>query len=228
MRQIDHLDIRGMNSSGAYDYENAFYWFSHPTRINKLISHYELYRKILDLPGDIWELGVFKGASLVRLATFRNLLENDHSRKIVGFDSFGKFPRADLTVPSDLEFITKFEESAGDGLNKEQVQQVLKRKKFDNIFLQQGNVFETIPRYLAENPATRIAFLHLDMDVREPTVFALESLYDRIVPNGLIVLDDYNSVAGETDAVDEFVSKKNLAIKKTHHYYIPAYIQKPV
>jgi hypothetical protein len=32
----------------------------------------------------------------------------------------------------------------------------------------------------------------------------------RVVPNGIIVFDDYNSVAGETDAVDAFVAKKQL------------------
>jgi hypothetical protein len=100
-------------------------------------------------------------------------------------------------------------------------------KKFDNILLVEGNVFDTLPEFLNVYPATRIAFLHLGMDVKEPTTYALEALYDRIVPNGIIVLDDYNAVAGETDAVDEFISKKNLAIQKTNHYYVPAFIKKP-
>lgn len=228
MANDDDFTIRGFSKNSVYDYENAFYWLSHPTRINKLLAHYDLYRQIVDLPGDVFELGVFKAASLVRLATFRNLLENDFSRKIVGFDAFGEFPKDELTLDTDIEFIDRFEASAGHGLPLEDVRKIFEVKNFQNVILNKGNVFETIPAYLEENPATRIAFLHLDMDVKEPTVYALETLYDRLVPNGLIVLDDYNSVAGETDAVDDFLKSRKLRIKKTHHYYIPAYIQKPI
>ena len=95
------------------------------------------------------------------------------------------------------------------------------------MILNEGNVFDTLPRYIEKNPATRIAFLHLDMDVREPTAYALEMLYDRVVPNGLIVLDDYNAVAGATDATDEFLSKRRLKIEKMNHYPAPSFIRKP-
>jgi hypothetical protein len=52
--------VRTLDSNHICDYENAFYWFSHPTRLNKLIAHYELYKSIAGLPGEIFELGVYK------------------------------------------------------------------------------------------------------------------------------------------------------------------------
>ena len=223
----DDLSLRGLKKSNVWDYENGFYWFSHPTRINKMLAHYELYKSILGLPGDVFELGVYKAASLVRLATFRNLLENDFSRKIVGFDVFGKFPTKNLSLKVDLDFIDRFETAGGDGLSINDVEAVFRAKNFQNVSLNEGNVFDTLPAYLEKYPATRIALLHLDMDVKEPTAFAMDLLYERMVPNGLIVLDDYNAVAGETDAVDEFLSKHKLKIEKTTHYYVPSYIRKP-
>lgn len=222
----DDLLIRNLSSSDVWDHENAFYWFSHPTRLNKMLAHYELYKSVTALPGDVFELGVYKGASLVRLATFRNLLENDFSRKLVGFDAFGKFPKDKVTLESDMTFIERFEKSGGDGLTKGEVDALLARKGFQNVHLREGNVFETLPRYLEEYPATRLAFLHLDMDVKEPTQFALECLYDRVVPNGLIVFDDYAAVAGETEAVDQFLSKRNLPLEKLSHYYVPSFVRK--
>jgi hypothetical protein len=222
------LTINNISSENCWTYENAFYWFSHPCRINKFLAHYELYKTICDLPGDVLELGVYKGASLIRFATYRNLLENDFSRKIVGFDIFGAFPRVNLSSESDLEFIDKFEKAAGDGLHIEDLLKVFERKGFENMQLVKGNVFETIPVFLRANPATRIAFLHLDMDVKEPTEFALDLLYDRVVPNGLIVIDDYNSVSGATDAVDSFCKKRQLEIKKLNNYSVPSFIKKPV
>jgi hypothetical protein len=227
-KQEESLSIRGLSKKDVWDYENAFYWFSHPTRLNKLLAHYDLYKSIINLPGDVFELGVYKAASLVRLATFRNLLENDYSRKIVGFDAFGKFPTANLTLEVDLDFIEEFEKAGGDGIALEEAESIFKEKSFQNIVLNKGNVFETLPRHLQNFPATRIAFLHLDMDVKEPTAFSLELLYDRVVPGGLIVLDDYNAVAGETEAVDEFLRRHRLKIEKTTHYTVPAFIRKPV
>ena len=84
-----------------------------------------------------------------------------------------------------------------------------------------------MPDYLQRQPHTRLSFLHLDMDVKEPTAFALELLYERVVPGGLIVLDDYNAVAGATDALDTFISQKKLKIQKLPFYHVPAFIKKP-
>lgn len=228
MPQSKTLKFRNLSSEKIWEYENGFYWFSHPSRLNKLLAHYELFKTITKLPGEILELGVYKSASLVRWATFRNALENDFSRKIIGFDAFGTFPNEKLTLDSDFEFINRFERDGGAGLDIEQVREMFQLKKFENVELVKGNVFDTIPQYLARNPATRIALLHLDMDVKEPTEFALERLYERVVPNGLIVFDDYNSVAGETDAVDEFLKRHCLSIEKLNFYSVPSYVRKPI
>ena len=105
---------------------------------------------------------------------------------------------------------------------------LLKAKSFGHFELVEGNVLNTLPKYLEDNPATRLALLHLDMDVKEPTDLALELLYDRVVPGGLVVLDDYNSVAGETISVDEFARERGLKIEKLPFYTTPAFIRKPV
>ena len=222
------LTIRNLSASDEWDFENGFYWFSHPTRMYKMLAHYELYQSILDLPGDVFELGVYKGASLVRFASFRDLLENQFSRKIVGFDAFGKFPTEQLQLDDDKSFIDRFEQAGGDGLSREEITAIMQRKGYQNITLVEGNVFDTLDEHLEANPATRIALLHLDMDVKEPTAFALEKLYDRVVPNGLIVFDDYHAVAGATEAVDQFLARHHLTIEKTSHYHVPAYVRKPV
>ncbi|WP_223342327.1 hypothetical protein [Synechocystis sp. PCC 7339] len=78
--------------SKNFDYENNFYLSCDSSRIAKLIAHYELYKMIRDLPGAIVECGVFKGTSLTRFATFRDLFDHAHSKKVIGFDIYGKFP----------------------------------------------------------------------------------------------------------------------------------------
>ena len=224
---LSGVDIRGLSPRDVWNFENGFYWFSDPSRMGKMLAHYELYKSILTLPGDVLELGVYKAASLVRLATFREMLENDRSRRIVGFDAFGEFPTEALELGSDLDFIDRFEAEGGPGLDVTEVSTILEAKGFRNITLEKGNVFDTLPDYLTRNPQTRIAFLHLDMDVKEPTEFALAQLWDRVVPGGLVVFDDYNAVEGETDAVDAFAREKGLKLEKLGFYHVPAFVRKP-
>ena len=215
-----------LDDTDFWDFENGYYWHAPPSRIGKLLSQYELYKKISHLPGDIVELGVYKAASLIRLATFRELIENESSRKIVGFDAFGSFPREGLSKDEDLAFIEKFEQAGGDGLSEEEVESVLERKGFGNFALQKGDIFESLPSYLKKFPATRISLLHLDLDVKEPTLFALELLWDRVVVGGLIVVDDFGAVSGATDAVEEFAKTRDVNIEKPSFYKVPAFFVK--
>ncbi|TAK34517.1 MAG: dTDP-6-deoxy-L-hexose 3-O-methyltransferase, partial [Lysobacteraceae bacterium] len=113
-----------------WDAENVFYLKSHPSRLAKLLSHYEIYKQVQGLPGAIVECGVYKGASLTRFASFRALLENDHGRSIYGFDAFGAFPTAGVQSEADQEFITQFESAAGGGIPRSDLEDALAVKGF--------------------------------------------------------------------------------------------------
>jgi uncharacterized protein (UPF0297 family) len=220
------FELRGMSSSQIWEHENAFYWFSEPGRIAKLLAQYEIYKKIVDLPGDVFEFGVYKAASIIRLASFRALLENEVSRAIYGFDAFGKFPEDGLSLKGDNEFVSRFEGNGGYGLTLEETEDVLRRKGYGNINFVKGDVFSTVPKFLEEHPSVRISMLHLDMDVKEPTEFVLSALFDRVVPGGVIMIDDYTAVEGATSVVDDFVERTGLPLRKLPYYSVPAYILK--
>lgn len=211
----------------CFDYENGFYLTSEPYRMGNIIAHYELYKKIIDLPGDIIELGVFKGGSLIQFATFRELLENEKSRKIIGFDIFGEFPQAQK-VESDKKFIDKWnQQHMGEFLSREDIYNSLGNKKIGNVELVKGDINRTVDEYLALKPNTRISLLHIDTDVYEPSKTGLERLYGRVVRGGIIVLDDYAVVEGETIAVDEFFADKDCSIRKfPFSHSKPSYIIK--
>ena len=90
--------VFGFDYSKEWEYENGFYLTSHPSRLGKSVVHFEIYKEILHLPGAIVECGVYKGASLIRFATFREMLESQYSRQIIGFDAFGEFPREKIST----------------------------------------------------------------------------------------------------------------------------------
>lgn len=210
----------GFELSKQWDYENGFYITSDITRISKLVAHWDIYKKIVDLPGEVVECGVYKGASLLRFATFREILESPYSRKIIGFDAFGAFPKSG--DKDDLKFIDRFEADGGDGISKPELEKVLKMKGFRNIDLVEGNVETTISSYIETHPALRISLLHIDVDVYHPTKIILEQLYSRVVKGGVIVFDDYAKVAGETIAVEEYFGK-DAKFKKMPYTHVPSF-----
>ncbi|MGC9331684.1 MAG: TylF/MycF/NovP-related O-methyltransferase [Bacteroidales bacterium] len=219
------MDNYTVDLSKKWDYENGFYLTSEQGRIGKLVSHLEIYKQIIGLPGEVLEFGVYKGTSLIRLLTFRELFEHNFSRKVIGFDAFGKFPD-DLSKNEDKEFVKKFEKAGGYGISKPELEKHIDRKGINNYELIAGDIKTTLPEFLRNNPALKISLLHIDVDVYEPTKIILELLWEKIVRGGILMLDDYGTVSGETKAVDEFFSKKNIVIRKERFYNIPSYIVK--
>jgi hypothetical protein len=207
----------------AWEYENGFYLTSGISRLGKALAQYELYKRIVNLPGEILEFGVYKGTSMARLLTFRNLLESPFSRQIIGFDAFGIFPRTGDN--DDRTFIDKFEREGGPGYSIDEVTSYLSFKQLANFELIAGSVFDTLPVYLEARPQLRIALLHLDMDVYEPTKFVLELLSDRVVKKGLVMIDDYGTVSGASKAVDEWNENRGLTVGKLPIAHIPAFVE---
>ncbi len=208
-----------------WDYENGYYLTCETARIGKFLNQLEIYKKVLPLQGEVLEFGVYKGASFVRLITFRDLLEKKSSRKIIGFDAFGKFPN-DLKLESDKKFVANFEGKAGLGISKNELEFHLKNKNTTNFKLVKGDIKNTLPDFLNQNPDLKIAMIHIDVDVYEPTKIILELLWKKLVPGGILMLDDYGIIAGETKAVDEFFKDEDVKILNNKYYPTPSYIIK--
>ncbi len=210
------------DTATPFEYENGFHLTSDVSRLGKLLAHYELYKKLTGLPGHVFEFGVHKGNSLIRFATFRELLECESSRKIIGFDTFTEFPTTQLD--EDNSFIDSFVEEAGKPISKEELKHCLKLKNIRNVELIEGNILKTLPEYLAAKPETKASLVHIDVDVYEPTKVILDLMFERIVPSGLLVLDDYAIVSGETKAVDEFLMGR-YKLEKLPISHRPTYIK---
>lgn len=212
--------------SDAYEYENAFYLACKSGRIGKLLAHYELYNMSMKVAGSVVECGIFKGASFSRFAMFRDLFETSSSRKMIGFDIFGKFP--DATMEEDIERLKKFVSAAGDeSLSEEQLVEVLEAKNCGgNVELIKGNILETVPSYLQSHPELAISLLHLDVDIYEPSKCVIDNLYPRLSRGGILVLDDYGIFPGATKAVDDYFKDKPEIIEKFPFALAPCYIVK--
>jgi len=81
---------------------------------------------------------------------------------------------------------------------------------WDNVVVTQGKV----PDVLADIAPESIAFLHVDMNNADAERGALEVLFDRVSPGGLIVFDDYGwtGYRRQKDAADAFMRPHGLAV----------------
>lgn len=218
------IDLPDLNR--AFEFENNFYLSCDVTRISKILAHYELFKMVLNIPGAIVECGVFKGVSFARFAMFRELFGNPFSKKLIGFDIFGEFPLTeyDDDKPRRQHFI---DEAGSQSISMEQMKVVLENKRCAQfIELMKGDICETVPQYVKDNPQLKISLLNLDTDIYEPAVTILEYLYPRIVKGGVLLLDDYGVFPGETKAVDEYFKNKSVNILKFPFAMTPCYIVK--
>ena len=202
-----------MSSNKSFEIENEFYAKTKVDRINKIVVHYELYKKVNKLDGDILEFGVFKGTSLIQWASFREILGRSHEQKIIGFDTFDKFPETNFEKDKDLR--KQFVNEAGlNSTSKASLEKIFNYKEIKNFDLIEGDILKTLPNFIKENNNLRIALLHIDVDIYEPTKVILDELYDKVVDGGIIILDDYKVFPGETKAVDDFLNDKDVQIQQ--------------
>jgi hypothetical protein len=71
-----------------------------------------------------------------------------------------------------------------------------------------------VPEILHEIAPEKIAFLHLDLNNASAELGALELLFDRVVPGGSIVFDDYgwHVYRAQKLAEDAFLNPRNYHV----------------
>lgn len=201
--------------------------------LKRFLAHTELFKQTLDVPGDIAELGVFRGLGLM---TWANLLESycigDRTKTVYGFDNWKGFQKL---MPEDGNEVTMVQKLTG-GFSPEKYYEELKDAIaiFDSdrfipwkprVKLVAGNIEETVVTFTYENPGVRFSLIHFDCDLYKPTKVALENLWPILSRGGIMLFDEYSipDWQGETKAVDEFFSDKpNVRIKTLSWTNAPA------
>ena len=77
-----------------------------------------------------------------------------------------------------------------------------------HVRLVKGKVEDTVPK----NAPEKIALLRLDTDWYESTRRGLVHLFPRLVPGGVLIIDDYGHWQGARKAVDEYIAGNQVKI----------------
>jgi hypothetical protein len=207
-------------------------------QLKRFLAHVELFKMTLDVPGDIAEVGVYRGSGLM---TWANLLEifciGDRTKTVFGFDNWQGF--------SDFNFEDgEQNESAGKVLGGfdpsdfrdelESAIRIFDKDRFvswkPRVRLIDGHAEVSIPKFVSENPGRRFSLVHFDCDLYKPTKLAFEALLPMVSRGGIIIFDEY-AIAdwpGETKAVDDVLTlNKELKLKTFSWSNVPgAYLIK--
>ena len=213
---IYNNNIKNQPSQTTYDSFNNFI-FSNDTKVlGKLLHRYDFFCKTKDLPGDIVEIGVFKGSGIATFSKFLDIYCPNSNKKILGFDIFNP-DNSDIILEKDNQIDKTHMNIVYNRVEKddrtlqsvtERLDQMEMNKKF---ILIEGDIEETLPTFLLQNPGFRISLLYIDVDIERPTYIALKYLWDRILPGGIILFDEYEyHKFSESCGVEKFLKEKNL------------------
>lgn len=198
--------------------------FARRTILKRFLAHYQLFLKTIDLPGDIIELGVYRGSSLMSWANFLEIHNmGDRQKQVFGFDNFKgfrKFDEKDGNFDDNVEKKiggfdpSKYYEELNDAIKIFDSDRFIPHKQ--RVKLIEGEIENELPKFIENNPGLRLSLIHFDCDLYLPTKIALENLWSLVVKGGVLIFDEYaiRPWEGESKAVDEFFNQKQIKMNK--------------
>ena len=178
----------------------------------KFLFQIEVFKRIKGVTGSIVECGVGAGITFIGWAQLQRFTDNANlCRRLIGFDTFKGFPstsdkdRSEYHDPKagDLTFDVTAKEIAELATHYMNTSYVREPPRVELVV---GDIMETVPKYIEANQHTVVSLLHIDVDLYEPTMCALEHFVP-LMPKGAIVLfDELNMTRwpGETRAMFDY------------------------
>jgi len=160
-----------------------------------------------NIHGSIVECGVWKGGSIMA-AMYALLDMNVQDRDLFLFDTFTGMPApskhdVEFRGKSAAQLMSERDEWAKAELADVRNNVLQTSYPKERVFFVLGRVEVTIPEQAPE----QIALLRLDTDWYESTHHELTHLFPRLVPGGVLIIDDYGHWKGARKAVDEYFAK---------------------
>ena len=169
-----------------------------PHNFERMYNLNQLLKLVDNISGDTVDIGVYKGKSSYLILD--NIKDSDKSHFM--FDSW-----EGISKPNEYDGNYWKEGDLNSSIDI--CKNNLMKFKTPKFFLQGW-----IPEKFKEVNNNKFSFIHIDVDLYEPTKLSLDFFYPKLNPGGIIVFDDYgyNSCPGVKKAVDEFFLQKNEKI----------------
>jgi hypothetical protein len=159
----------------------------------------------LNFPGDFVECGVWHGYSFAVITEYLDFADID--KQLYLYDTYEGIPEEYNSENRSNRVYNKENKDNRDAIYNGVIERF---KKFPNINIVRGMVPDTFKDACPD----RISLLHIDMNSTASELAALEALFDRVVPGGMIVFDDYgwSSYKAQKTAEDAFMKERGYKI----------------
>ncbi|MCB0320007.1 MAG: class I SAM-dependent methyltransferase [Bdellovibrionales bacterium] len=190
-------------------------------KVTRYLALYELFKCALPMKGSIVECGVHHGFGLMSWANFSAVLEpNNLTRRIYGFDTFSGFSRSSAQDVAS-QYTPKIGDLKADSFEElSSLIEVYDDNRFlghvPKVSLIPGDICNTAPRFIEENPHIVISLLFMDLDLYEPTQAALRAFLPRMPKGAIIAFDELDNPIwpGETLALLDEIGISSLELRR--------------
>lgn len=161
------------------------------------------------VPGDTVELGCYRGLSSYLICSKRRAMEpgfDGHGHHII--DSFQGLsqPGQEDEPPAGFPDATRIRKMTKIGQFSASLDKVRQNLvDFPGIHYWPG----WVPQVLSQVAVTQCRFVHVDLDLYEPTLAAISHFWPKLAAGGYLVCDDYNWPGGSR-AVNEFCAQQGI------------------
>ena len=195
--EIDNLRLEGL------DWPTDALTMIGLKRLNNLHQMLDYVREN-NIDGDLIETGVWKGGATIFMKLYCDIY--NLNKKIFVCDSFEGLPKpSGKFIQDNGDIHHSFKELS---ISLEEVRSNFKKMNCldDNVIFIKGFFGETLPN---NDKIKKLAILRMDGDMYESTYDVFHSCYDKLVSNGVCIIDDY-CLNGAKLCVHDFRKEKGI------------------
>lgn len=214
-------EIFDRSADSTEDKIATFPKYARRQQLKRFLAMYEIFKMALPVKGSVVECGVFRGFGFMSWLKLSAILEPENlTRRVYGFDTFEGFPS--LSPKDDYaDSVTTVGGLAAD--SEYELNELIKLTDQDRFLghipkaeLIRGDIAQTAPAFLEQNPHLLVSLLFIDCDLYEPTKVALSTFLPRMPKGAILAFDELDNPQwpGETLAALDALGAGNLELQR--------------
>nr|WP_240920162.1 class I SAM-dependent methyltransferase [Pseudoalteromonas sp. SA25] len=170
--------------------------------IARLLTFYEIYKQVVNISGEVADIGTWKGASLLTLAKLSSLLEPHSNTELYAYDWFqGTHTESNYNESGKTVYQSSRVELekliSGQGLQ-------------DRININELDLSKDTKGYFEGKSWLRFKLIFMDCGIQAVLKHSLPEFWDKLSNGGILVLDHYNHPSSpyESDVVQSLIGDR--------------------
>lgn len=187
----------------------------------RFMFFYDIYKEVLNLNGNIADIGTFKGASFLFFAKMVKLFEPYNRTQVFAFDWFeGMKPAKEDTKTYNGQYIGDYN----------QLIDLIEWQGLQNIaIVNKMDLTKDLDNYFQDKEYMRYKIVFIDCGIADVIDQALKHFWPRLINGGILLMDHYNCEASkkESTILEKYIG--NNIIRQTPFTRQPTcYVKKQV